>query len=446
MTIFKDAYQRFRDDRRGNVAIIFAGMAIPAVLATGMAIDYGRAVYVRANLKAAADAAALAAAGAGTAGNTVKLALAAKVFNANSKFGSAGNGAGGGAGNGAGGTASGGQTNEITVSQSTVIDVGSVLVTATAAVPTPFLRIAHINSIPIEVKSRVQTAGKTLEVALMLDVTGSMGGKKLTDLKFAAKDFMDIVMPTGGAGSPTKIALVPFSNRVAVGATYASVLTGQAPTKYGYPLRGCVTERQGSYRYSDAAPGPNKYIGKYQPGYGWNYNYWYNSRCEVYGRRLAEIKPLSTDRTMLRNHINSFQAAGGTAGHLGTAFAWYMVSPKWNSVWPAASQSKAYDDQTNIKAVILMTDGQYNTSYTSGLSSTTMARHLCTKMKQAGVVVYTVGFGIPQGSSTQRNTLIQCASGPNHYFFPYNGTELRTAFRSIGQALSYAQGSAHLVQ
>jgi hypothetical protein len=62
-------------------------------------------------------------------------------------------------------------------------------------------------------------------------------------------------------------------------------------------------------------------------------------------------------------------------------------------------------------------------------------------MKEEGIVVYTVGFQIPN-YSTQRQTLVQCASSENYYFFPYNGEELGTAFRSAGQALAYAQCSA----
>ena len=90
-----------------------------------------------------------------------------------------------------------------------------------------------------------------------------------------------------------------------------------------------------------------------------------------------------------------------------------------------------------------MTDGAYNTDYSSGYSSTTMAREMCERMKEEGIVLYTVGFQIPN-HSTQRQTLVECATSENHYFFPYNGDELRAAFRSIGQALTYTQGSARL--
>ncbi len=92
-----------------------------------------------------------------------------------------------------------------------------------------------------------------------------------------------------------------------------------------------------------------------------------------------------------------------------------------------------------------MTDGDYNTDYSSGYSSTQQALALCEAMKASDkkIVVYTIGFAIP-ASSPQRQTLMDCATSSDHYFFPYNGDELRSAFASIGQALTYAQGSPRI--
>jgi ATP-dependent protease ClpP protease subunit len=92
-----------------------------------------------------------------------------------------------------------------------------------------------------------------------------------------------------------------------------------------------------------------------------------------------------------------------------------------------------------------MTDGDYNTDYSSGYTSTQQALALCETMKALDkkVIVYTIGFAI-SASSSQRQTLMDCATSSSHYFFPYNGDELRSAFASIGQALTYAQGSARI--
>lgn len=67
--------------------------------------------------------------------------------------------------------------------------------------------------------SEVLRAMDRLEVALVLDNTGSMAGTKLSTLKTAAKDLVDKLEAAGNrstADDPIKISLVPFSSTVRV--------------------------------------------------------------------------------------------------------------------------------------------------------------------------------------------------------------------------------------
>ena len=50
---------RFRSDRRGNIAVIFAITCVPVISALGCAIDYTRATQFQSKLQAAADAASV---------------------------------------------------------------------------------------------------------------------------------------------------------------------------------------------------------------------------------------------------------------------------------------------------------------------------------------------------------------------------------------------------
>ncbi len=50
---------RFRRDRRGNIAVIFAVACVPLISAIGCAVDYTRAVTIRSKLQAAVDAASV---------------------------------------------------------------------------------------------------------------------------------------------------------------------------------------------------------------------------------------------------------------------------------------------------------------------------------------------------------------------------------------------------
>src|SRR5580692_5636608 len=60
MRSFSSLLNRFRKDRRGNIAVIFGIACIPLISAIGCAVDYSEATRIKAKLQSAADAAAVA--------------------------------------------------------------------------------------------------------------------------------------------------------------------------------------------------------------------------------------------------------------------------------------------------------------------------------------------------------------------------------------------------
>lgn len=134
---------------------------------------------------------------------------------------------------------------------------------------------------------------------------------------------------------------------------------------------------------------------------------------------------------------------GSTAGHLGTAWAWFALSPNFSSVWPSANTPASYSMLTELndsgqpklqKIAVLMTDGEYN-EYYSGQNSATQARELCENMKAKGIVVYTVGFELSRGS-TAKETLRQCATSSEHFYDADDAEALKLAFRNIALKIS----------
>ncbi len=178
------------------------------------------------------------------------------------------------------------------------------------------------------------------------------------------------------------------------------------------------------------------------------------------GRELHEIIPLTNQRGTLNSFFNSMQVGGATPGHLGTAWAWYMLSPNWSSVLvaqtgndPAVHAPAAYTDNNTLKAAILMSDGEYNIYYANSKTSAGQALDLCTGMKAKGIKVYTIGFGMGQnvtanasGTAAQRakHTLEQCSSGSGYHYFPYDGNALRQAFQAIGNDLKGQQSTTNV--
>ena len=141
-----------------------------------------------------------------------------------------------------------------------------------------------------------------------------------------------------------------------------------------------MTERIGAHAYTDAAPNTagNTYVGK---GYfGTNTT----TSCVVGNYTDAEvnsIQPLSSDTTMLKRRIDKLVTGGSTAGHLGTAWAWYLLSPNWNTAVDGlpdgirCSTLQRPDGQELQRApklrkiAVLMTDGDYNINYCKGVEA-----------------------------------------------------------------------------
>lgn len=445
---------RLDADESGNVAVFTAVTMVVLLLAIGAAVDTGRWLHARDQTAAAIDAALLAGGRAlqtNSRDPDLAIATAQKFFDQN-------------------------VASRLPVKDETVvfdvIDNGKAITAeGTAFLETPFLRLASIERLPIRHSSKAELAvggsgGENLEISMMLDVTGSMAGQKLRDLKDAAKDLVDIVVWDDQSEFTSKVALVPFSEDIRLPTTTAlnlargsgleqskAVTTGSGWWSYSttYYLSDCVVERIGSRKYTDDEPGSNKYVmAHYTESYTTSGGNWWGGGtkkgvCSIPDE--SAILPLSSDTEVLKSKIDALSAKGGTAGHLGTAWAWYTLSPNWGSLWSMESRPQAYGSENLRKIAILMTDGEYNTQYddegvsagtsqAANGSSTSQARSLCSAMKAKGITVYTVGFELSSRYSEAYQTLYQCASDPEKFYSADDGEQLKQAFRDIALKLS----------
>lgn len=407
MRFGKVTNSRFVRDQRGATAIIFGLVLIPVIGIMGLAIDGWRAVNASTAAAGALDAAALAAAKGIAEENLTDAEAedqARNYFNANFKSG-----------------AHGVSLNGLQVS--TDSGTRTVTVTADFAVETTFSKIFHVNQFAMNRAATATYDSRDLELAMMLDVTGSMCSpcSKLEDLKIAAKDAVDILISDNPSRRSVRIGLAPYSAAVNAG-PYARRATD------GVSVDGCVFERSGRDAYTDTAPRAGAYLNAMEdPRRPTNGHY---------GCPPAEVLPITDDKSLLNDTIDSYNARGWTAGHLGIAWSWYLVSPEWSNVWPGSSKPVSYDDKDTIKAVILMTDGKFNTSYENGRqnrTSTNQAINLCENMKDENVIVFAVAFQAP---SSAKDTLRECATASENFFDASNGDQLRTAFQNIAVNLA----------
>jgi Flp pilus assembly protein TadG len=473
--------RRFRRATSGNVAMMFALVAVPLTGAIGLAVDMGRIYHVALDTQGALDAAALAAGRAAQVDKSGTLSKASAAANAyfdqakptdvvETKINFAPND----------------QQTEFTV-------------TATSWVSTPFLSVLHLfgakssspdapaacqgNSYACTKIVTTATAqiclncnsddGTSLEISMMLDLTGSMSGDKIVDLKAAAKDLIDIVIWDDQSKYTSKVALAPFAPAVNVGA-YFTKITGKEDREdnddrsdrnihfpdscfsngkntcnakdYNEPKHiakyaRCAVERtDAGSQFTDAVPqDPSTWLPT------WNEA---TENMATTCNPSIGIVPLTKDRKKLKDTIDTFSTNGSTAGQIGTAFAWYLLSPNWADVWPFESRPAPYGAPKLKKIAVLMTDGEYNTlqgkQYSDGSSQATTAldhaKSLCAAMKKNTVAsdpnieVYTVGFKLTTKAS--KAMLKDCATDANHYYETSTGDALKAAFRDIALRIS----------
>ena len=210
-----------------------------------------------------------------------------------------------------------------------------------------------------------------------------------------------------------------------------------------FEVSSCVSERTGANAYADASLASSKvgyvYAGSSNP-------------CTE-----PEIAPLSSDKYAIKNAIDDLTAGGSTGGHIGVAWGWYAVSPNFASIFTGESAPAAYDDEV-AKSVVIMTDGEFNSSYCDGVISQSstggsgnssdkincnaanghsydQSEALCDSIKDAGVAVYTVGFKIVDNQSA-RDLMANCASGPNYAYLAEDGAALKRVFADIAQNIA----------
>jgi Flp pilus assembly protein TadG len=183
---------QFRDDRRGNFAIVSAVAAIPLVMAAGVAVDLATISQHKSELQHAIDAAVLAVAREGKAVSDQQAENIANTF----------------------------ITNNLDPSHTKMVVVrdGSVVsLRAEARAPMAFGALFGYDQYPVVAAATADVAFVSYEIALVLDTTGSMAGGKLVAMQDAVTGMIDSMSSQVTEKEKLKFSLVPFSNFVNVG-------------------------------------------------------------------------------------------------------------------------------------------------------------------------------------------------------------------------------------
>lgn len=402
------ALGRLLRDRRGNVAMIFSLAMLLVMVAVGAAVDYARVVGARTQLQNGADMLALTIARELQDGKTetevrgnLSSMLAAELKQA-------------------GFTQS---LLDFTFDPS----ASTVAVVAGGSIPSTFLEVVGVRQLPMKVNSVATVGAEHVEIALVLDNTGSMNQSgKLDQLKLAADGMIDLIAASeGGRNGLIALSVVPFGVNVNVGAGHDGANWLDAPqtttqcTSYPYfhcwtqnvGWSGCVADRPSPYTTTATIP--------FSGNAATLFPHEYARACS-----LASLMPLSTDFAAVRSKIDGMVAGGTTNLPIGLAWGWNMLTP--GAPLSAASPSTAA--RKVFKYLILLTDGN-NTENTlgdtvGGIDALTATA--CANVKTAGVTVFTIR--VIDGNQT---LLQSCASSAGNYYEANDPVRLTDIFRDV---------------
>lgn len=402
---FVSIRDKFISDARGNVAMMFGLAIVPILLFTGASVDYTRASSERERIQAALDATGLALANMpkGTALGVLQ-AKAADYFAANFKP----------------------RDIDATPAVTVVVMGNKIQLQATSAVQTAFMRIAGFESLPVAVNSEVTNERKKIELALVLDNTGSMSSSgKMTALKAAVNDLLTQLQAKVVYPDDVKVSIVPFATSVKIDTNYwnASWLRWDVTlenTSLSWSLRqppttaqwtGCIADRDQPWDINSAPPAmlDSRYV---------------VAKCAA--TNLQQMEPLTTDLNLIRTRANAMTPGGNTNVTIGLTMG--MATLRSDS--PLGANSSNGSDVE--KFLILLTDGDNTQNRWSNGSGSIDARlsSACTLAKASNVKIYTIR--VIAGNA---NLLRACATNPSMYYDVQNASQLQPVFQKILESI-----------
>lgn len=393
-SVFSQVIRRFGREEKGVVLIIVVLLIVPLMMVIAVGIDLGQSLIVKRQLSSGVDAAALAIGTDPDITDQQMLEDKAEAF-IKSHYRDAGIG----------------ELTGFTVNREVNPDNQDieVNVTASARVTTSFMKLGGVDTLDVSAMSKVVRRERYLEVVMVLDNSGSMGGTKLTALKTAANNLVTILFNGQETSENVKIGLVPFVGGVNVNVPHttswldngnpaplnllyfldldltslipestftvldsmsggiASNWGGCVRSRYNFPaddLDTTDTPPDASVPATLFSPYFNPYMSSTLPHsktlYVGQSSNSQNANCPQ-----TPIQPLTNVKSTITSAVNAMTAAGNTNIPHGLVWGWRLISPGEPfaddpTATDMADRILPYSDPRSIKALIVLTDGENN--------------------------------------------------------------------------------------
>jgi Flp pilus assembly protein TadG len=463
-------YKKLFKAERGNVVMMLALSIIPILAVAGSAIDISRIQTARIQTSSLLDQAVLAAANLSYQDDPEALVenwMESQI----AQFGY--------------------PVDNLTVNVVAEVALNAKSVTADASlvVDTAIMHLFGTDNVTINVSASATQSIPNIEIAMVLDISSSMRGNRLTSLKSASTEFVDIML-TPSTTDTTSINVVPFGGTVNIGdtlfnkfvvdtSTFGTVLD---PTRVQYDI-GTAVETS-AFRFSDGNTCIEAIQNDYDTGMipaesraqvpdfwrWWNNHPW----CP---EDDSAVYLNSNDAGSIKSHLNGMVLSDGTGMDIGALWGLKTLSPSFRGDLGGDFSDRPLDfnAEQSQKVMIVMTDGNITaqnrpedvsvgnvhsnratnrdphdnafsnqgnrgnmqTTRKRGSANTSASNNsgvgrfkkTCEAAKNEGIQVFTIGFQINAGSLADK-ILAECATSADYYYH-VEGLDLSSTFQSI---------------
>jgi Flp pilus assembly protein TadG len=404
--------KRLGTSRQGHAAIMFSILAFPLILAIGYALDFAQASKYRTELQNVADAVALAAV----------RGLPVSVVNGQAE----------GRGLYEGLMTSvriGLLTDNLKITLTEKPDY-KAFVEITATAKGNFGNTINLGVITFEVNAEAILPRQGTEIALVLDLSGSMTTNRMKALGASLTTFQGVISASPAADNKLRIAAIPFAQSVTLPVFAAQWLSSTTERNYATAAgRTCFAQQGRALDTSLATPGSRSFT--LSPDYA--------KFCmtETSFALASDYSQLETMATAFKNppawRVNAMNPLGtpywGTNLYTGAAWAARLLDPAWASHLPVESAPDS-PNRAN-KFAVLMTDGDQLEIYgVTRAQADINLLSVCDQMRAQGIEIFTIGFAVTAQSEA---LLKNCSGRDSNFVKATNEDSLNAAFEQIGK-------------
>jgi len=304
-----------------------------------------------------------------------------------------------------------------------------VVLTASGKLDTAMMSIIGQPTMPLgSVSAVVYDIQTPIEMTLVLDTSGSMGGQKLTDLKASAKSLVDVLLPSAipANNGPVKVSVVPFAHYVNVGTDKRFESWIDVESDYDeYSWYGCVESRGNPLNVQDDSFLTDPVVGFVTTN---------GNLCP------APIQELTNSQQKAYDAIDALTARNYT--YIAAGLTWGLRTLSPGAPFSEGEDYVAFADKDGRKALVLMSDGANTRSVSSsGLHNSSdvseankITLEVCAEVKAKEIEVYTIAFELDD--ETTKTMLEACATTTDWFYDAKDAAALQLAFDDIGRSLT----------